>query len=191
MLALHKSAYFFSLKLIRNRNYDNHCSAVVKYYKESCMIEKLEEIALEACSTSGVALYDLEVKNTQKGKVILVFITKIGGISLDDCSRVSRIVSDELDLTDLFESDNKYFLEVSSPGLERNLRFKRHYASAINENVKITYVDDEDKKTIKGKLAEVLPENIVVNIENSNDSVNIKFNNIKKAKTFFDFKNKE
>ena len=73
-------------------------------------IEKFEEIAKDACRKFGVALYDLETKDAAKGLVIIVYITKMGGVSVGDCRSVSRTISIVLEEDDFI--DARYFLEV-------------------------------------------------------------------------------
>jgi len=148
-------------------------------------LELLEEIAKEACTRQGVALYDMEMKNASKGLIIVIYITKMGGVSVGDCRSVSRTIAVILEEGDLIEE--RYFLEVSSPGLERQLKLKKHYVSAIGEQINITFVDEEDKPVNKiGRLKEVLPEHITV--EFLEEELPIMFKNIKKAKTYFDYK---
>jgi len=58
------------------------------------MIERLESIAKEVCKLKGVALYDVEAKSTQKGMVFIVYISKMGGVTISDCQSVSRAIDD-------------------------------------------------------------------------------------------------
>ena len=116
------------------------------------MSDKIEKMATEVCTEFGLALYDLEIKTASKGKIIVVYLTKIGGVTIAECQKVSKRLNFLLDEADFVEG--RYFLEVSSPGLERELKMKKHFKSAINENVKITYSDTETSKTITGKLLE-------------------------------------
>jgi len=148
------------------------------------MKEKIEVIAEEICHANDVGLYDVEMKNTRKGKVICVYITKINGVTIDECKKVSK------DLGRLLENDDfiqgRYFLEVSSPGLERELKMKKHYLSAINEKIKISYNKNDKPLTEIGILQEVLPEKIKVLIDENAEE--IPFSNIKKVRTYFDYK---
>lgn len=151
------------------------------------MIEKIENIVKQICAECSIGLYDVEIKSTTKGKVLCVYLTKMGGVTIDDCSLVSKKISQLLDEENLFDSN--YYLEVSSPGIERNLKYKKHYVSAINEMIVVTYVEDEKKITEKGILREVLPETIHLEIEG--DLKIIAFHDIRKAKTYYEMKVKE
>jgi ribosome maturation factor RimP len=145
--------------------------------------DQLEEIAKQVCSEVGVSLYDLENLMTQKGEVISVSISKIGGVTVDDCTHVNRGIGHILEEMDLIP--NKYFLEVSSPGLERPLKFKKHYTSAINEKVKIQYNQNHERMTIEGTLLEVNPDVVIIQI--GDETKEISFTDIRKARTVFDF----
>ncbi|MFC1887519.1 ribosome maturation factor RimP [Candidatus Cloacimonadota bacterium] len=148
------------------------------------IIHSVEEIAREACRINNVAMYGFELKMATKGMIVLIYITKIGGVSVEDCKQVSRYVERVLEEEDIIKK--RYYLEVSSPGLERDLKLKMHYVSAIGEIVKIVYQKDDTSDVIKGKLLEVLPDEIVLEIPD--DKFVIRFSEIKKAKTYFDYK---
>jgi ribosome maturation factor RimP len=144
----------------------------------------LEDVAKRAAKEAGVALYDVEEKQTSHGLVALIYITKIGGVAVEDCITVNRLAGSELELLDVY--NKKYTLEVSSPGLERDLKYKKHYASAINEKVKVKYQAEENRLVIEGTLTEVTPQAIKV-VPKNEEEVVIPFTSIKKARTIFDF----
>ena len=148
------------------------------------VVEKIENIAREACSQHGANLYDVELKQAAKGQLVLVYITKVAGVTIEDCRNVSREISDRLEEEDLISA--RYFLEVSSPGLERELKLKKHYASAIGELIRITYQLNDKNVTQTALIQEVLPDHLKVIIADAEKE--IPFSSIKKAKTYFDFK---
>lgn len=76
-------------------------------------------------------MYDVEMS----GRVLRVMIDTPEGASLDTCARFSRALSDELDYRDLMPG--KYFLEVSSPGIERSLRRPSDFVRAVGTTVKV------------------------------------------------------
>lgn len=151
------------------------------------MVEALETIAKEACKNQAVALYDLELKRASKGLIVLVYITKVGGVTITDCQNVSREISNQLDLEDII--DERYFLEVSSPGLERELKLKKHYVSAIGETIKVTFHIADKTKTLIGILKEVETDYLKLLVNDQMEE--LAFNDIKKAKTYFDFNKKD
>lgn len=148
------------------------------------MLKKIEAIAKDVCAKHGVSLYDVELKHAAKGLVIVIYITKIQGIGVEDCSVISRDIGRTMEEDNLVNS--RYFLEVSSPGLERKLKLKKHYVSAIGEKVKITYNAERENKMVIGVLKEVDRNELI--LELGSEELTIAFNDIKKAKTYFDYK---
>lgn len=142
---------------------------------------RMEDISKKVAAEMHLAVYDIEEKITAKGKVIVVFLTKIGGVNLDECALFSRKLSEELDLLDFIPE--RFFLEVSSPGIERPLKLKTHYLSAINELVEIYWEQDKKRKTTRGWLQEVNPDDIV--IRDKDDLIRIPYAAIHKARTCF------
>ena len=51
---------------------------------EKIMVERIENIAKEVCSECGVALYDLDLKHVAKGQLVLIYITKVSGVTIGD-----------------------------------------------------------------------------------------------------------
>lgn len=142
---------------------------------------RIEDICRKIASEMHLAVYDVEEKTTAKGKVIVVFVTKIGGVNLDECADFSRKLSEELDLLDFIPE--RYYLEVSSPGIERPLKLKTHYLSAINELVEIEWNLENKRTRTKGWLKEVNPDSIVV--RDRDEMVEIPMPAIHKARTCF------
>jgi len=128
-----------------------------------------------------VAVYDIDEKMSGKGRIIIVYLTKIGGITLDECARFSRALSEELETFDLIPE--RYFLEVSSPGLERPLKLKSHWVSAINEKVAIQYNDEDDKQSVMGTLLEVHQDTVI--LDDRGDRIEIPLKSISRAKTVY------
>lgn len=136
-------------------------------------LQELEKL-LEGC---GVALYDTEIVNESGRQIYRVYIFKSGGVSLEDCEAVSKLLSPIYDVMPPVGGD--WVLEVSSPGLERKLSKPEHFAKSISEMVKIILVD---KSEIVGTIVSVNGDDIVIN--DGTQNINLNFNNIKKAKTF-------
>jgi ribosome maturation factor RimP len=78
--------------------------------------DSLRELVMEVVQEGGLELFDLELND----RVVKVFVQSDKGVTIETCARVSQMLSDRLDQIDPFQS--RYFLEVSSPGLERKLR---------------------------------------------------------------------
>ncbi|MBK1992220.1 ribosome maturation factor RimP [Campylobacter sp. 2018MI35] len=135
---------------------------------------------LEAlCKEAGLDFYDDELVSENGKKIYRVYVMKEGGVNLDDCARLSEILSPLFDVEP--PVNGEYFLEVSSPGLERKLTKLDHFQKSINELVKIT---TNEKEKLKAKIIGVEDENIALeNLENQ-EKITLNFNDIKKARTF-------
>lgn len=104
----------------------------------------LEEMKLE--------LVDIEYVKEGSNWFLRVFIDKDGGIDIDDCGVVSEKLSKRLDEVDPIKE--AYFLEVSSPGIERPLKKEKDIYWAVGKRVNIkTYEPIEDMKVFEGELA--------------------------------------
>lgn len=141
---------------------------------------QMEELAKKICAEMHLALYDIDEKMSNKGRIFTIYLTKIGGVTLDECARFSRRLSEVLDELDIIP--DRYFLEVSSPGLERPLKLKSHYVSAINEKILVQWTDTEKHSTM-GTLLEVDQDYIL--LDDRGTRLEIPFKSINRAKTIF------
>lgn len=148
----------------------------MRYYRT-----QIEDIAKRICSDMNVALYDIDEKMSGKGRIIIVYLTKIGGVTLDEVAKFSRALSSELDNLDLIP--DRYFLEVSSPGLERPLKLKTHWVSAINEKAAVQYQIDKVKYSVMGTLVEVHQDMVV--LDDRGERIEIPLRSISRAKTVY------
>ncbi len=131
----------------------------------------------------GVKLYDTESVMENEQKIYRVFITQEGGVSLDKCAEITRIISPILDLEP--PMSGQYALEVSSPGIERKLSTLNHFKQSIGENVKVKLEDDEANVNIKGKLMKVADNIITVYDKEQQKDISFPFTQILKARTYF------
>lgn len=148
-------------------------------------IEKITyDLALSIVNAEGYEIYDVEYVKEGPHWFLRLFITRDEGVNIDDCETISRALSTILDEKDCVQTN--YFLEVSSPGIERNLRQEEHFEAAIGESVKIKlYKDVDGVKEIEGEL--VAADRNVVTIDTSTAKVDIDKKNIAKANIKFEF----
>ncbi|EAW0580025.1 ribosome maturation factor RimP [Campylobacter upsaliensis] len=132
------------------------------------------------CKEAGVELYDSELVSENGKKIYRIYIMKEGGVSLEDCARLSEILSPIFDVEPPVSGE--YFLEVSSAGLERKLSTLEHFEKSVGEMLKIT---TSEKEKIQGKLLKVEGENIFLQDEKA--KICIEFSQVKKAKTFIEW----
>jgi len=105
---------------------------------------------------------------------------KRGGVSLDKCVELTHMISPLLDVTPPVSGD--YRLEVGTAGIERKLTTIGHFKKSIGEKVNVVY---SGKEKAKGKLLKV--EGNTISIELENDIVTVEFNDINRAKTYFEW----
>ena len=139
-------------------------------------MSNLNDIIKRTVENYGCELYDIEITEENWHKYFRIYITKPGGVSLSDCEAINNMLSPIFDVEEPLK--DKYFLEVSSPGIERKLTKKEHFKGSIGENIKVT--TNEGKK-IKGQLKSFDGETAEIGKEKVN------FNDIKKAKTYVDW----
>ena len=106
-----------------------------------------------------------------------IYIDKNEGISVEDCEMVSKHVSKVLDTVNGF-SEN-YILEVSSPGLDRKFFYNDQYEDYINQPLKVTFLDSQNKKTIQGRLQGV--DKTSIRLEIKEGPMQIAFSSIIRA----------
>lgn len=125
-------------------------------------IEKLtEEIVLPIVEELDIELIDVEYIKEGPNMYLRVYIDKDNGVNLDDCQKVSEKLSDKLDELDPI-SDN-YFLEVSSPGIDRPLKNDKDLKRSIGKDVEVNlYKSLDGKKKLTGKLVNYDEEKIYI-----------------------------
>ncbi|ASM39483.1 ribosome maturation factor RimP [Campylobacter sp. RM12327] len=128
----------------------------------------------------GVKFYGVETQSLPSKTIYRIFITKYGGINLEDCEKVSKLLSPIFDVEPPVGGD--WILEVSSPGLERRLTSIENFANSINELVKITCKNNEN---LSGKILNIKDNEII--LQTQNGEIIINFNDIKKAKTYIEW----
>ena len=108
---------------------------------------QIEEVVQPVLLDHGLTLVDLEFRPRRPRGVLRLFVDKPGGVGIDDCQRLSREVGDVLDASALIEE--AYDLEVSSPGLDRQLRKDREFRWAVGRRVQCWLAGGEE---VRGRL---------------------------------------
>ena len=105
---------------------------------------KTEAFLLPVLAEHNFELWDVEYVKEAGTWYLRAYIDKEGGITVDDCEVISRILSDWLDQTDFIE--DSYILEVSSPGLGRPLKKERDFERSLGEEVEIRLYKAQNKQ---------------------------------------------
>lgn len=144
--------------------------------------EKVEQLVKNKIEAIGYELYDVEYAKEGKNYFLRIFIDKPDGIDLNDCEKVNDAINDILDTADYIKE--QYFLEVSSPGVERVLRKEQHLKQNIgNEiSIKLFQKDENGKKEYQGILKSFDSEKI--ELENG---VTIERKKIAQIKTIYNW----
>ena len=124
---------------------------------ETLIAPKIEEL--------GHELYDVEYTKEGKDLFLRIFIDNEKGIDLNDCEKVNNGIVELLDEADYIKE--QYFLEVSSPGVERVLRKDKHLQANLGNrvNVKLFHKDLKDRKEYEGILQNFNEKEITIDEE--------------------------
>ncbi len=124
--------------------------------------EKVEKLIKSKIEELNYKLYDVEYTKEGKDNYLRIFIDKKEGIDLNDCEKVNNEINSLLDEADYIK--DQYFLEVSSPGIERVLRKDEHLEESIGKeiNIKLFQKDETNKKEHRGILEKFDKESITI-----------------------------
>ena len=148
--------------------------------------EKVENLVKEQIANIGYELYDVEYTKEGKSYFLRIFIDKPEGIDINDCEKVNNEITDMLDEANYIK--DPYYLEVSSPGVERILRKDSHLEKNIGTDidVKLFSKDENGKKEYQGILKSFDKDNIIIENE-LKEELKIERKNIAQIKTIFNW----
>ena len=112
--------------------------------KDSNTVSAVRAIAEPIAQRLGLEIWDIRFLKEGTGWFLRIFIDKDGGVGIDDCVEMSRALNDPLDEADLIEQ--AYCLEVSSPGVERQLVRSEHFQKYLGAPVKLKTIRPVDGK---------------------------------------------
>ena len=158
-------------------------------------IVKVRELLGPICANESCQLYDVESTGARSSRVLKIFIDAEKGATIEQCANVSNALSLLLDVEDIVPG-GKYSLEVSTPGLERNLREKWHYEKVIEKVIKVKTESSfmpiqgpatkKGVKLIKGRLKKLMGEDLLIEDEKKR-VYQVAINDVAKAHTVFEF----
>ncbi len=123
------------------------------HLQEKLIAEKVKEMVEPIVKNMGYRLFDVEFKS-ERGWVLRVILDKEGGITLGDCEEVSKRISALLDVEDIIPVS--YVLEVSSPGLTRELTKPSHFEFFQGRLIRVVLREPvEGKRDMKGYIERV------------------------------------
>ncbi len=140
--------------------------------------ERVRSIADAIAAEQGMELVDVEYRREARGWVLRLYIDKEGGVTLEDCTRISREVGRSLDVEDFIL--NPYTLEVSSPGLDRPLKKEKDFLRFRDRLVRIkTASPMEGRRQFRGRLLGLSGDRIQIEMEGR--VIDIPLTNVAKA----------
>jgi len=152
---------------------------------EHSQFNKAEVIRIieQTVAENNYLLIETVFRGQSNSLVIEIFIDGDEDLLVDQCADVSRKIISEIEKQDLIKK--KYRLDVSSPGVDRPLKYLRQYKKHINRNIKIEFANEAGVLLKKqAKLIRVEEENLVFF---DKEELTVKFNSIKNAKVLISF----
>lgn len=148
------------------------------------LMNEIENLVKPSIEELGYELYHVEYVKESGEYYLRIYIDSNEGISLQDCEAVSRRISDLLDEQDPIKEH--YYLEISSPGINRYLYTSKHYEDNISNKVKVRLLSPvNSKKTLEGVLKAVNEGEILLAVDS--DEVIIPREKIKSINVEVDF----
>jgi ribosome maturation factor RimP len=117
----------------------------------------IEEAVAPVVADHGLQLVDVEWRELRPRGLLRLYVDKPGGVGIADCERLSREIGDVLDAAAVIEGG--YDLEVSSPGLDRQLRKEREYRWAVGRQVRCWLAGGAE---VRGRLTAVTADRLVL-----------------------------
>lgn len=148
------------------------------------IIEKVKEIAEGYVAAHGIEIVDVMYRREQQGMVLRILADTPEGITIRECEEFNNFLSEALDKEDAIQ--DRYILEISSPGLDRPIKTDRDFERSMGRELEITTFEAIDgRKTHDGALVGMDKDNIV--IENDGVSTVVPKNKIALARLKIEF----
>lgn len=148
------------------------------------IIEKIEKIVTPVVNEMGLSLVDIEYMQDGGYWYVRIYVENLNGeITLEECAAISGKIDEDVDKL----IEQRFFLEVSSPGIERPLKKIEDFIRFKGEKIKVSLKHKiNDKKSFEGIITECKNNIIFLEIEEEN-IVEIPFSEVKKANIIYEF----
>ena len=153
----------------------------------SSVVETVTDLVEPILASHHFELVDVEFVKEGKSWYLRVFIDKPGGITIDECVLISDELGEQLDNCDPDPIPQAYYLEVSSPGIERVLKKDKHLEQNIGKEIEIKLFkkDENGKKEYQGILKKFDQDTVTVEVLTS--EITIERKNIALIKTIYNW----
>lgn len=145
--------------------------------------ENIVRISNEIAEKLNFFVIDINFRGDSRKKIIEVFVDAEKNIDADNLAEISREINSIIEEQDIIQQ--AYRLDVSTPGVDRPLKFLKQFPKHINRNFEVTYKTGDEIKTINGKLLSVEREELTF-LSDKKEFL-IEFNNITTAKVIISF----
>ena len=147
------------------------------------LIENIKQLASQKAEENGFFLIDCVIRGNNANRIIEIYVDGEKNVSADDCAKISNEIN--LQLENVPDIGSSYRLDVSSPGVDRPLKFLKQYPKHINRYFEVAYTAGSEEKRMTAKLVRIEGDDLIFIF--NKDEVIINFNNIKKAKVLVSF----
>lgn len=145
--------------------------------------DKITEIAENAASGLGLFLIDINLRGNEKNRIVEIFVDSEKHLSAEDLAELSRSINSIFEEKLLFKGS--YRLDVSTPGVDRPLKYLEQYSKHIKRNFEIVYQSGSETKNIKARLDFI--EDSILTFSTGKSIYKINFNDILNAKVQLSF----
>ncbi len=147
---------------------------------------RVQALAEDLLFNLGYELVDLELSQGDDSVFLRLYIDQEGGVSLDDCTHVSRMLGALLDVEDPIPG--RYNLEISSPGLNRRLSRPKDFQTRLGETVKVQLLKPfNGRRRFKGILLDCQDNPLTVTIEVAGETFIVPLDETSKCNLVYDF----
>ena len=139
----------------------------------------------------GYYLWDIEFYKEGSEQILCITLDSEEGINIEDCEKVSRAIDAPLDEADPIPCE--YYLQVSSPGIERDLKRQDHFEAFVGEDVKVSFYSTRKEglfsgmKTVRAILGGIAEDGKTLTLELGESFEEIPFEQIANVKTVYDY----
>lgn len=150
------------------------------------VVDEVRDLAAAVARRRSIRLWDVEVAGQPGRQIVRVLVDADEGIDLDTVADVAEEISRGLDLKDPI--GGRYTLEVSSPGIERNLKEPEHFRLSVGERVVVKTTDKlvGDSHRLEGTIVDARDDSVQLTV--ADEQVDVPYQAIKSARTVFEWK---
>jgi len=143
----------------------------------------IKNIFSKVIEDQQLMLIELVLRGNARNRIIEVFVDGDDPVTTVECSRLSKALNNVIEEENLFEGN--FRLDVSSPGVDKPLKFLRQYKKHINRTLEIIFDENAEKKKIEGKLIKI--DGNLLTFLSGKKEIQLNFDQIIKAKVLISF----